>query len=247
MLKLHTVNARLLERFIFNFRVKPKLLTDHLPVEHLRPQVFHGWSVVSFCILKLDRVMLAQFPSKLGLKTISCAYRCGVIDTFGTQPVPAVYILQRYTDNSLISSLGPWILADSIAKVGCSLTRDGDGYTIHVHHNHQCLFSASIQPSSTPCVLDSHIFESIDDFARFLKLGVTSYTPAIVPNALTRVDLHKNDSHYTALNATVKYNLLDDLWSNTELTFDSAVQATGGVYIWTYRGAVERNALPCSM
>ncbi|WP_201381196.1 hypothetical protein [Ktedonobacter sp. SOSP1-52] len=245
MLRPRTVKARLLERFIFNFRVRSEVLTRHLPVTSLCPQVFHGWSVVSFCILKLDRVTLVPLPSWLGLETISCAYRCGVIDITDTQPVPSVYILRRYTDRSLISSLGPWVFADPIAKVCASLTQDGTVRTIGVHHDGQCLFSASFQPSLSPCVLDSHVFDSLDTFARFMNLGEASYTLATVPGALARVDLQKSETQYTTLQATVEYSFLDDLWQHRGLIFDSAVQATGGVYKWTYQGLVERSCYPC--
>ncbi|GHO63963.1 hypothetical protein KSC_028550 [Ktedonobacter sp. SOSP1-52] len=245
MLRTRTVKARLLERFIFNFRVRPEVLARHLPVTSLYPQVFHGWSVVSFCILKLDRVTLVPLPSRLGLETISCAYRCGVIDITGTQPMSSVYILRRYTDRSLISSLGPWVFADPIAKVRASLTQDGTVRTIRVHHDGQCLFSASFQPSLSPCALDSHVFDSLDAFAHFMDLGVASYTPAIALGALARVDLQKSETHYMALQATVEYSFLDDLWYHEGLIFDSAVQATGGAYEWTYQGLVKRSCHPC--
>jgi len=173
--------------------------------------------------------------------TISCAYRCGVIDTSAAEPVPAVYILERYTDHALISRLGPWIFSSALSNVRPSLTQEGAVNTIRVHNeDRQCLFSASAQPATNSEKLDSHIFNSLDSFARFVKLGVASYTPATHGDALARVDLQKNDTRYEALDATVAYSMLDDLWPNAGLTFDSAVRATGGTYVWTYQGTIER-------
>ena len=246
MFGVHTVEARLIERFIFNFRVRPEVLASRLPVSYLRPQIFDGWSVVSFCMLTLDHITLAPLPPWIGLKTTSCAYRCGVIDTTDAQPEPSVYILERYTDRSLISYLGPWVFASSMPKVCFSQTRDGAVCTMRVHHDYQCLFAASIRPSPSPDALDSQVFDSLDTFARFVNLGVTSYTPAMNRDALARVDLQKSDTRYTALTATVESNLLDDLWPNAELVFDSAIRATGGLYKWTYRGLVERSSYSCS-
>jgi hypothetical protein len=226
--------------------VRPEVLTSHLPVSYLRPQVFHGWSVVSFCLLKLDRVMLSPLPSWPGLKTISCAYRCGVTDTSGTEPMPSVYILERYTDLAMISQLGPWVFSCALPNVCASLTREGAVSTLHVNHgDRQRLFSASVQPSTSSRELDSHIFDSLESFVSFMKLGVSSYAPAIYGDALARVDLQKNDTYYETLHATVAYSLLDDLWPDAGLIFDSAVRATGGLYTWTYRGLVERSFLPC--
>lgn len=246
MFRTHTIESRLIERFIFNFRTRPEVLTSCLPVAHLRPQLLDGWGVVSFCMLTLDHVTLAPLPSWIGLRTTSCAYRCGVIDASGAQPEPSVYIFKRYTDHPLISYLGPRVFATAMHKVRFSQTRDGAVRTVRVHDDRQCLFSASIQPSVSPNVLDSQVFDSLDAFARFINLGGISYTPAITGGALARVDLHKSDTHYTAFDGTVERSLLDDLWPNADWIFDSVVLATGGLYKWTYQGLVERSSDSCS-
>src|SRR5437762_735470 len=111
------VKASLLERFIFNFRLRPEELARHLPVPWLKPQVFNDWSVVSFCILKLNRVTVWPLPRFLGMETISCAYRCGIIDSSNGTPEPSVYVTDRNTDLSIIARLGPWLLADSFPMI----------------------------------------------------------------------------------------------------------------------------------
>jgi hypothetical protein len=240
-----TVDACLVERFIFNFRVRPEVLTAHLPVAFLRPQVFHGWSVVSFCVLQLEHVILAPLPSWLGLKTVSSAYRCGVLDTSGDRPVPSVYILTRSTDHSLLASLGPQIFASALSRMHFSLIRDGAARTIRIHDGRQCLFAASIHPSASPDALDSQAFASLDAFADFMSLGITSYTPAMYPGALARVDLQECDTRYTALTARVEQSSLANLLGNAEVPFDSALQATGGRYKWIYRGLVVGRTAAC--
>ena len=45
---LPAVRANLVERYIFNFRLPPTALANHLPVSWLVPQVLNGASVVSF-------------------------------------------------------------------------------------------------------------------------------------------------------------------------------------------------------
>ncbi|GCE31053.1 hypothetical protein KDA_65370 [Dictyobacter alpinus] len=239
----YSVHAQLVERFIFNFRVRPDVLLSHLPVPSLLSQVIHGWSVVSFCLLKLDHVMLSPVPAWPGLKTISCAYRCGVVDSAGK---PAVYVLKRYTDHALISRLGPLIFAGSMPEARALLTSAASVRDIHVQYkDHQCLFSALVQPCVRPDELNSDIFDSRTSFIHFIKSGVASYTPAASGNALARVDLQKEDTRYEALTATVKYSLLDDLWPDGELMFDSAVRATGGLYKWTYMGLIGKDKRVC--
>ena len=241
-----SVHAHLVERFIFNFRVRPEVLASHVPVSYLHPQVLHGWSVVSFCLLKLERVMLSPLPSFPGIKTISCAYRCGVLDASHVEPTPSVYILERYTDHCMISHLGPLIFSDSMPTIRTSLTRKGPVTTLLVNHLDGCpLFAASVQSSAHPSELDSRVFDTLGSFVHFIQQGVSSYTPAIYGDTLARVDLEKADTYYESLAASVEYSSLESQWPYAELLFDSAVRATGGLYKWTYCGLVERSSFGC--
>jgi hypothetical protein len=230
------VTARLIERFIFNFRLKPDEFANYLPVAWLRPQVFNGWSVASFCILKLDRVVIWPFPSFFGMQTISCAYRCGVIDTSQSPPEPAVYITDRNTDLPIIARVAPWWFADTIPMVRPTLRDGPDGFSIQINYlDRQRLFYAEAKPG-TPGMLNSQVFSSLAEFSGFIHSGILSYTPSIYGDALAKVDLIKEDPAYETLDATVDHSWLDGAWSEAGLEFDSAVRATGGEYKWTYRG-----------
>jgi len=229
------VHARLVERLIFNFRLRPEALAHHLPVTWLKPQVFNGWSVVSFCILDLKQMMLSPLPGFLGYHTTSCAYRCGVIDTSDGAETASVYITDRNTDVPLIARLGPWIFLDTIFVVRPKLKHGSSETDVNVEYlDKQCMFKAEVKPASG---FASEVFQNLDEFASFIKGGVSSYTPSVYGDALTRVDLHKDEPQYEPLNATVDYDSLDGAWSDADIVLDSAVRASGGgKYKWTYRG-----------
>jgi len=44
-----TIEAKMVERYIFNFRMRPSDLKKKLPVPWLEPQIVNGWCAVSFC------------------------------------------------------------------------------------------------------------------------------------------------------------------------------------------------------
>lgn len=229
-----SVHARLVERFIFNFRLSPDALNTQLPAPWLKPQVLNGWAVVSFCILKLDRVMISPLPGFLGFETVSCAYRCGVIDSSGDGPQPSVYITDRNTDLPMIARLAPFIFLDTIPMVRVSITHENDVVDIQASYlDRQRLFAAKVAPGK----LDSQLFGSVKDFVGFIKGGVSSYSPSIFGDQLTRVDLAKEDANYEPLNANVEFSWLDGAWRDSGLIYDSAIRATGGRYKWTYRGS----------
>lgn len=233
------VYATLIERFIFNFRMRPEVLAKRLPQRYLQPQIINGWSVASFCILKLDRVTVWPIPRFLGKRTTSCAYRCGVTDISQRSEVPAVYVTDRNTDLPMIARLGPWLFADSFPMVRPTIIDAGDSHTIRVNYlDGEELFEASAkkQPAGT---FESEAFSSLREFSDFIHTGVLSYAPSIYGDALTKIDLIKEDPVYEPLDAEVDFSKLDGLWADAQLEFDSAVRAHGGEYQWRYRGLAE--------
>jgi hypothetical protein len=193
---------------------------------------------MSFCILKLDQVVLSPLPGSLGLKTISCAFRCGVVDNSGASPEQSVYITDRYTDHPIIARTAPLVFLDTIPMVNVDITQVGNTIEIHVSHLYgRPLFSAEVKPSETPSKMDSEAFESLEAFHDFILRGVSSYAPSVHSGWLARIDLDKEDTNYESFNATVDSDWLDASWQNPGLIFDSAIRAGGGGnYKWTYRG-----------
>jgi hypothetical protein len=228
------ISAQMLERYIFNFRMKPEAMERHLPATWLKPQVMNGWSVVSFCVLNLDRLTIWPIPPLLRFQTLSCAYRAGVIDHSGSAPTPSVYITDRNADLSLVARLGPILFHDSMPRVQFALSHEPHQKEVLVNFpDGQGLFSAEFKETDT---LKSEVFASVDDFVHFIKGGVSSYTPSIYRHKLTRVDLAKEDTKYTPQLAEIDFNSLDGPWKDTDMVFDSAIHASGGRYRWTYRG-----------
>lgn len=229
-----SIHARLVERLIFNFRFKPEALDLILPSNWLKPQVCNGWSIVSFCILALDRVTISPLPGIFGYKTISCAYRCGVLDSSTLQEESAVYITDRQTDLPLIARLAPWLLLDTILMVRPKIQHQNGIMKISVDYlDGQSMFAATAKPVAN---WKSEVFPTIKDFGFFIKGGVSSYTPSIYGDRLTQVDLQKDEPKYQPLDATIDMNSLDGVWKDAGVIFDSAVRAAGGMYKWTYRG-----------
>jgi hypothetical protein len=173
----HSVHARLVERLIFNFRFTPEALDAVLPVKWLKSQTCNGWSIVSFCILSLDRVMVSPLPGIFGYRTTSCAYRCGVIDASLNPPGPSVYITDRQADLPLIARLAPWLFLDTIFMVRPTIEHSGEELRTTVKYlDGQPMFSATATPTSK---WNSAAFPTVEEFGHFIKGGVSSYTPSI--------------------------------------------------------------------
>lgn len=239
-----SVYAHLVERYLFNFRLSPDSLSSHLPADWLQPQILNGQSVASFCILKLHNLTLWPLPPVLGFDTISCAYRCGVIDNSGENLEPSVYVVSRNTNLPVISRFAPVLFSGAMHMVQTNISHGADGIDISAAFpDGKKLFAARVRPSRAPETLDSQLFDSLESFVTFIKKGSSSYTPSTQEGSFSRVDL-KEETIYEAVDAEVAYSLLDREWLDAGLIFDSAVRAkSGGTYKWTYRGKMAEPAL----
>lgn len=230
----YSISANLIERYVFNFRITPDALERKLPVKWLTPQLVNGYSIVSFCILRVRNLVLNPIPSIFGLDTICCAYRCGVIDMSGDRPDPSVYILGRNTNNSMIAKFAPSIFCSNMPKINTSIKHALNSTDIDARHfDNTKIFTANVKKTKN---LNSKLFATVDEFSWFIKNGVSSYTPSNKENQFVRIDLCKDDRGYEPLDAIIMHNDLNHTWLDTEIVFDSAVKATGGLYKWTYKG-----------
>jgi hypothetical protein len=233
-----SISAHMVERYIFNFRIAPAELKKRLPAPWLEPQVFNGHSVVSFCILWLERLTVKPIPAILNYSTISCAYRIGVLDVSEPTPVPSVYVVDRWADLAWCARLGPLLLQDTIPVIKGSIAHNNDRTTrVQMSYTDgSALFEAAVRPRDAG--FGSQVFDQKEDFAAFIRNGVASYAPSLHAGKLTKVDLHKEEVDYEPLDATVDFSELnEESWKTAGLELDSAVRAkTGARYVWTYRG-----------
>lgn len=238
-LPLPTIRARLVERFIFNFRLPLEQMSRHLP-SGLRPLAVSGSAIASFCILDLDDVTFGPFPERLGLRNVHCAHRLAVIDD--STGSPAVYVDERNTSSrfgAFVTALG---FPGRHSRVDVRLDHCGEGWDIEVGEATSPWFSASVRRGDAE--LRSELFDSLDAFAAFIAQGVRSYCPAVKADTLNIVDLHKEDSRYEPLAVDHVHDalLVDWLGDGEDVTFDSAVRTAGGSYRWSYCG--QRAARP---
>jgi hypothetical protein len=228
------VRAWLAERFIFNFRMPLDALAEYLPAPWLSPQPVRGSGVASFCLLDLQHIMAAPLPPVVGLHSLNCAPRYAVLDHSGGAATPAVFVTERQTS----SAFGAWFTGLGFSSrhpyAPASITHRDPEVDLDVHRpGHKFRLHATVRPAPDA---PSELFASAQDFAAFIAQGVTSYGPSRHRNKLTRVDLHKDDRGYEALDVLSLQSPLVDKWRAAGGVLDSAYCTRGGHYEWTYFG-----------
>lgn len=231
-----SVYGHLVDRYLFNFRLDADYLESQIPVGWLRPRLYHGYGVVSFCLLKLKGVTLWPLPTSIGIDSISCAYRCAVTDTSSSKQEPSVYILGRITNVPIVGKLGTALFSGDMQVMNASIEERLHERDITVSDSQgKSIFVAQTKHSN---VLKSKLFGSTDEFVRFIKGGLSSYTPSTRPGKVSRVDLVEDSNTYRPIDARIDYTTLRDEWKGSGLEFDSAFHATGGLYRLAYLGTI---------
>lgn len=231
-----SVYGHLLDRYLFNFRLDADYLESRVPVGWLKPRLYHGYGVVSFCLLKLKGVTLWPLPTSMGIDSISCAYRCAVMDMSSSAPEPSVYILGRSTNVPIVGKLGSLLFSGDMKVMNASIEERPHDCDIKVDDSHgKRIFEAQTKPSKN---LKSKLFESVDEFVTFIKGGLSSYTPSTRPGKMSRVDLVEDSNTYRPIDAHIDYTTLSNEWKGSGLEFDSAFHATGGLYRLAYLGTI---------
>jgi hypothetical protein len=235
-----SVYGHLIDRYLFNFRLDAGYLESQIPVSWLRPRRYNDYAVVSFCLLKLKGVTLWPLPTLIGIDSISCAYRCAVMDSSQRLVEPSVYILGRSTSVPIVSKLGSVLLSGSMPLVNADIEDGLHNNNSYIRINDSLgkkLFVA--QTKYTDDDLKSKLFDSVDDFVRFIKGGLSSYTPSTRKGRMSRVDLVEDSNIYRPIEAQIDYSRLDEDWKDSGLEFDSAFHATGGLYRLSYLGTMQ--------
>src|SRR3954468_24212912 len=222
------IRARLGGRFIFNFRLPPRMMARFVPVPWLAPQVVNGHAVASFCLLDLRGITVAPLPPAGGLRSLSCAPRYAMLDGSRGGAQPAVFVTRRWTS----SALGAWFTSLGFSAAHphapARFTRTAGGVAISAAaRDDGPLFDARVRPADG---LHSELFASTGDFAAFVAAGVRSYGLSRHDGRLTCVDLHKTDNRYTPLSVDAADGPVIREWLAAGAVLDSAFHTTGGVY-----------------
>jgi len=229
-LKKPSVYGNVLDRYLFNFRIDLEKLENHMPsLRWLVPRNVNGYGVVSLCLVNFKGLTVWPLPKALGINTVTCAYRYSVIDMSKPEPSPSVYLLGRNTDNSFVNYFGPQILSSKVGQITSSIKKDKNG-DLNIDlgfSDKKMMFSATVLQAKYSNKQNSLLFESEEDFEKFMENGKSSYTPATSDGKYSRLDLETKPYRYEQVNARINVNSLADDWDDADLVFDSAYRALG--------------------
>jgi len=158
------------------------------------------------------------------------------MDTSSSAPEPSVYILGRSTSVPIVSKLGTALFSGQMRLMKAAIEERSQYSDIRISDSEgRSIFVAQTKHSKD---LKSKLFESVDEFVRFIKGGLSSYTPSTRQGKMSRVDLVEDSNTYRPIDAHIDYTTLSNEWKGSGLEFDSAFHATGGLYRLAYLGTI---------
>ena len=226
-MKRPSAYGNVLERYLFNFRIGLEDLIKHMPpLKWLEPTCINGYGVISLCMVHFRGLTAWPFPKALGINTVTCAYRYSVVDMSNGEPVPAVYLLSRNTDNSFVNCFGPPLLSSKVGKITSSIKKDEmENIDINLGlPNGEMMFSATVLQSKR--LEPSLLFESEKEFEELIENGKVSFTPATDNGRYSRHDLESQPYYYEQVNADIHINSIEQEWDDVVFLFDSAYRTS---------------------
>ena len=247
---LRSVRGRIVERWVFNFRVPPSEAARMVPVPWLTPLLVDGSAVFSFCPYRVDQVRIGPLAMPHRRPMFFSAARLTVIDTRDPSGRTVAWVPGRESSALGAAMIGALVLGIRFRRVTVAV-HEGPGATqrLTIGERHACRFSATIVESSGTSgpsgsgAMGTRLFATTSQFERFFECGVSrspawraSASPA---PAIARLDLDAPGTRWSALEAM---NVTGDVIP-PGANFDSAFRGVGGAYHWSAGGDDQRLAL----
>lgn len=245
------VRARIVERWVFNFRLSPESAEALLPVPWLSPVLVDGSAVFSFCPYLIADVRIGHGPRLVRAHArpmFFSAGRLSVTDARDFSARTVAWVPGRESGRTLAVAIASRLLGAPFRRVSVSISAaappvadttadDEAARRLEVGEPDGGLrFGATI--GSVEALSDTRsdsLFASATDFERFFACS-SSWAPSSRPGALKRLDLDAFGTRWGRVGATS----ITGSEVPQGAVFDSAFVGVGGEYRWTPVGTSRR-------
>ncbi len=97
-MNIPVIKGLIKRRMLINFRVDPALMQKHLPAP-FRPKLHQGFAITGLCLIRLEQIRPAGFPTWIGFPSENAAHRIAVEWNEAGNLREGVFIWRRYTSS----------------------------------------------------------------------------------------------------------------------------------------------------
>ena len=240
MSDLFTVEAVIRRRLLVNFRVRPDILAQTLPLP-FEPRLVRGWGMAGICLIGLGDLRPGGVPAVLGLRTENAAHRIAVEWNDETGRRQGVYIPRRDTNSAVVRALGGRFFPGVYRQGTFSINEDEGFVSVRVH-SADGRANAFVSGHVSDRLAKGSSFESLDEASRFFEVGGLGFSPSADPNRLDGLELVSKWWKVQSLEVeTVESAFFGDtvLFPAGSIEFDSALIMRGIPCRWESHGPIQ--------
>ena len=183
-MRIPVITGTIKRRLLINFRADPAVIQPILPPP-FRPKLYHGFSLVGICLIRLEQMRPSGWPKVLGFSSENAAHRIAVVwkDPAGVER-EGVFIPRRDTD-ALINRLAGGRVFPGEHNPARFFVADMDG---HVELSMESLdgsVSVKVIGDEVDTLPASCCFSSLAEASAFFEGGSLGYS---VTRDSTRLD-----------------------------------------------------------
>lgn len=233
-MRIPVIKGIIKRRLLVNFRADPALVQRILP-HPFRPKLHRGYAIAGICLIRLEGIRPAGFPSPLGLSSENAAHRFAVewSDPAGIER-EGVFIPRRDT-GSLISHLAGGRLVPGEHHSAKFAIAEADGHIALSMQSRDGAVSVQVVGDESDSLPTSSRFSSLAEASTFFAGGSLGYSVTRDGNRMDGLLLRTLDWRVRALEVTaVRSSYFEDeqRFPNGSVTFDHALVMRDILHEW---------------
>jgi hypothetical protein len=174
-MKFPAVRGIIKRRMLVNFRVDAEGMQRLLPAP-FRPKLHQGYAIAGICLIRLEQIRPAGFPSFLGFSSENAAHRIAVVwDDPSGEPMEGVFIPRRDTGSLLNHLGGGRVFPGEHHLASFHVTDDGAHVDFNMESRDKAV-SVRVRGSEADDLPSSSCFASLADSSRFFECGSIGYS-----------------------------------------------------------------------
>jgi hypothetical protein len=200
----------------------------------MRPKLHNGYALVGICLIRLEQMRPAGFPSVVGFSSENAAHRMAVLWDEAGKTREAVYIPRRDTNSRLNLWFGGRVFPAELHAANFDVCVQPDAIKLLVRSRDQAVqvdFAARVAQT----LPSESIFATPEEARLFFQNGSLGYSHRSGKPHLDGVELHTDRWTIEPLEVTKVHSSYFATFPQGEIEFDHALMLRNLHHVWQSR------------
>lgn len=173
-MRIPVIRGLIDRRILVNYRVKPEILSRHVP-RPFRVKLVNGMGIAGVCLIRLKHIRPRFLPSFLGISSENAAHRIAVEWDVNGETKQGVFVPRRDTSSRLNTLVGGRLFPGEHSHATFRIKEHDDSFRIELTSDDQKTHLLVEGHVAAELPRDS-VFGSLNQASRFFEQGSLGYS-----------------------------------------------------------------------